>query len=123
MTHLFFTDPKTIQRLHDGPLRAYIDTYAAGLHSQGCTGQFAHNQIRLVADLSRWLRRQGLAAKDLNPQRTHSYLSYRKRLLRPHRGDASALVRLLRVLREAGVVNNQTPPTAGDPLLQFLKSL
>jgi site-specific recombinase XerD len=115
MTHLFFTDPKTVQRLHDGPLRAYIDAYAARLQSQGYTGQCARNQIRLVADLSRWLRKQGLAAKDLNPQRTQRYLSYRKRRLRPHHGDASALVKLLGLLREAGVVNDQTPPAAVSP--------
>jgi site-specific recombinase XerD len=112
MTHLFFTDPKIIQRMHDGPLGAYIDAYAALLQSQGYTGQSARNQIRLVADLSRWLQGQGLAAKDLNPQRTHRYLSYRKRLLRPHRGDASALVKLLGLLRQTGVINDQTPPKA-----------
>jgi site-specific recombinase XerD len=115
MTHLFFTDPKTIQRLHDGPLKTHIDAYAALLQSQGYTGQSARSQIRLVADLSRWLRGQGLATKDLNPQRTHRYLSYRKRLLRPHRGDASALVKLLGLLREAGVVNDQTPAAAVSP--------
>lgn len=115
MTHLFFTDPKTIQRLYDGPLKAHIDAYAALLQSQGYTGQSARSQIRLVADLSRWLRGQGLATKDLNPQRTHRYLSYRKRLLRPRRGDASALVKLLGLLREAGVVNDQTPAAAVSP--------
>jgi hypothetical protein len=69
----------------------------------------------LVADLSRWLRKQGLAAKDLNPQRTQRYLSYRKRRLRPHHGDASALVKLLGLLREAGLVNDLTPPAAVSP--------
>lgn len=115
MTHLFFTDPKTIQRMHDGPLRAYIDPYAAFLQSQGYTGQSARNQIRLVADLSRWLGKLGLAAKDLNPQRIHSYLRYRKRLLRPHRGDASALVKLLGLLRQTAVINQPTPPTTVSP--------
>jgi len=64
MTHLFFTDPKTVQRLHDGPLRAYIDAYAARLQSQGYTGQCARNQIRLVADLSR----AGFASKAWQPR-------------------------------------------------------
>ena len=112
MTHLFFTDPKVIQCLHQGPLGSYVDAYASLLESQGYSRESARNQIRLVADLSRWLHGKGLAAKDLNPQRTHSYLSYRKQHLRPHRGDASALVKLLGLLREADVVNDQTPPTA-----------
>ena len=110
MTHLFFTDPKINHRMHDGPLGAYIDAHAALLQSQGYTGQSARNQIRLVADLSRWLHRKGVAASDLNAQRVQSYLSYRMRHLRPHRGDASALTKLLRLLRETGVVNNEMSP-------------
>ncbi len=114
MTHLFFTDPKTIQRLHEGPLGIHIDAYAALLLRHGYRRQSACNQIRLVADLSRWFHRKGVAASDLNAQRVQSYLSYRKRHLRPHRGDASALAKLLCLLRETGVVNSEMSPTVSE---------
>jgi site-specific recombinase XerD len=114
MTNHFFKDPKTVRRLQEGPLGAYIDAYAALLKGQGYSWQSTRIQIRLAADLSRWLDRKGLAANDLNPQRVDGYLRCRKRHLRPHRGDASALKKLLGRLRETGVINDKAPSLVGS---------
>ena len=107
MTDHFFRDFQTAPHLHEGPLSVYVDDFAALLQEQGYSPQSARMQTRLVADLSRWLRRQGLAANDLNPQRLKTYLKYRKHHLRPNRGDASALQKLMRLLRERGVVGQE----------------
>lgn len=109
MTILFFTDPHTLHRLHEGPLGAYVDAYAALLQDQGYARQSARHQLQLVADLGRWLQRKGLGAKDLTPQRIARYARYHRCHFRSHRDEASTLRRLLRLLRERGVVEDAAP--------------
>jgi site-specific recombinase XerD len=113
MTDHFFRRSQTVQRLHQGPLGVYIDAFATRLQEQGYSSQSACTQTRLVADLSCWLRRRGLAAQDLNPQRLKMYLRYRARHFRPKRGDPSALQKLLQLLREKGVVSQERPRPSG----------
>ena len=107
MTDNFFRDFRTAPHLHDGPLGVYIDDFATLLQEQGYSAQSARVQTRLVADLSRWLKRKGLGASDLSPQRFKCYLRYRKHHLRPSRSDGSALRKLNRLLREKGVVGQE----------------
>lgn len=107
MTDHFFRDFRTTPHLHDGPLGVYVDDFAALLQEQGYSAQSARVQTRLVADISRWLQRKGLGANDLSPQRFKSYLKYRKHHLRPNRGDASALQKLISLLRERGIVSQE----------------
>ena len=115
MTDHFFRDFQTAPRLHEGPLGVYVDAFAALLQEQGYSPQSARMQTRLVADFSRWLRRQGLAANDLSPQKLEAYLKYRKHHLRPKRGDASALQRVLSLLRAEGVVDQERPRSVKGP--------
>jgi len=118
MTNQFFTHPKTLQRLHEGPLGAHIDAYAALLYEQGYGWQGGRRQIRLVADLGSWLGRHNLTVDDLSPQRLQAYLRCRRRHLRPHPCDSSALGRLLHLLREKGVVAQDLPFSAPDDPLR-----
>jgi site-specific recombinase XerD len=118
MTNQFFKHPKTLQRLHEGPLGAHIDAYAALLHEQGYGWQGGRRQIRLVADLGSWLTRHNLTVSDLSPQYVQAYLRYRRRHLRPHPIDSSALKRLLHLLREKGVVAQDPPVSDPDDPLQ-----
>src|ERR1700730_10320000 len=111
MTNQFFKHSKTIQRIHKGPLGAYVDDYAALLYEQGYGLQGARRRIRLMAVLSRWLERKGLDAKDVNRQRVESYLRYRRRHRRPHCSDSSALRKLLGLLSEKEIfVGVEKPP-------------
>lgn len=109
MTIPFFTNPHTLHRLHEGPLGAYVDAYAALLQDQGYSRQSARHQLQLLAELGRWLQRKGLGAKDLTPHRIARYARYHKRHFRSHRDEASTLRRLLRLLRERGVVQDVAP--------------
>lgn len=69
-----------------------------------------------MANLGCWLGRHKLTADDLSLQRLQAYLRYRRRHLRPHPSDSSALEKLLRLLREKGVVTQDPPFPAPDPI-------
>ena len=49
---LIFKNPRTFQRMHEGPLGLYIDSYAAEMREQGYCAGAMESQIRLVADFS-----------------------------------------------------------------------
>ena len=111
MIKRFFTNPDTIQRMHEGPLGHYIDDYVALLDEQGYSRQSACSQTRLVADLSRWLHRQGFEANDINEQTIDMFLRDREQHLRLRRGDRYTLNKLLDHLRKMGIVEDKLPPT------------
>jgi hypothetical protein len=105
MVQHFFLDPRTIRRLQEGPLGAYIDGLAAQLQAQGYAWQSARVQLRIVAELSRWLQRQGRSATDLSPSTVQAYLRYRRRRgLAFYPGAAAACEHCLRLLRDRGIV-------------------
>jgi len=116
MVNLFFVDPRAVRRVHDGPLGAYIDGFAAWLSERGYARQTAKVQIRLVAELSRWLRRQGLGVRNLDEQSVAKFLRHKRRYGRLHRGNAATLRTLLCRLRTAGVISAATPPNDSGSL-------
>lgn len=111
----FFAFPLTLQRLREGPLGFLIDDYTSLLHQQGYSRQSACFQIRLLADLSRWLRQRSLRAEDINPQIIDRYLLYRKRRFRSRRSDRATVNKLLLMLHERGIVHHKTSPTIYTP--------
>src|SRR4030042_4553640 len=94
-TNAFFALPKTLGRLHEGPLGIHIDAYASRLGEQGFPAERARDKIRLICDFSTWLGRQGLGANDVDPQTVNRYLKNRKCHIHPGRGASSALQELL----------------------------
>ena len=48
-----FKSPRIFQRMHDGPLGSYVESYAAEMREQGYCAGAMESQIRLVADFSR----------------------------------------------------------------------
>lgn len=117
MVHQFFSFPQTQERMHEGPLGCYVDEFAALLHKQGYSRNYAGLQIRLVADFSRWLHQHGLRASDLTRQSIVRYLQYRQRQECSLRSDQSTLNRLLNLLREKGI-SRQEPFTVVKSVLQ-----
>ena len=111
MIKLFFSNPKTIQRMYEGPLGHYIDGYAALLDEQGYSKQSACSQTRLVNDLSIWLHQQAFEANDINEQTIDMFLRDREQHLRLKRGERYTLNRLLDHLRKMGIVEDKVPPT------------
>src|SRR2546430_887568 len=115
-TEAFFTFRSTIDRMHQGPLGPYIDSYAARFKEQGYTEESACAQIRCVADFSRWLKRQGFAADDVDEQALTRFLKHRQRHRHLTRSDASALKKLLTLLREQHITRPQAASCDTDPL-------
>jgi site-specific recombinase XerD len=107
----FVFGPKTLSRLHEGALGLYIDPYLELLHEQGFAQESAEQQIRLVADFSRWLDKNGYRAEDVNPEKLDPFLKCRYRHHRPIGGASAALRRLIDLLSRMGVISPQTQPT------------
>ncbi len=64
-----FKNPRIFQRMHDGPLGSYVESYAAEMREQGyCTGAM-ESQIRLVADFSRWMMKTQISPQELTADR------------------------------------------------------
>lgn len=118
MTHHFFRDPRTVQRLHEGPLGPYIDAFAAEMHAEGYAQQTAELQIRLVADFSHWLATRRIPAPEITANHFPSYLRSRAQYRRPGRSDRAGLKRLWNLLHRQGVVPDPSvpAPTPADQL-------
>jgi len=120
--HLIFKDPETLQRMREGPLGPYVDSYAADMHQQGYTSPTAEAQIRLVVtDFSRWLAKRQIAPSKLTTDHCQSYLRIRARHRRPKSDDHAALKRLLNLLLRRGVIPEPSLPAA-TPADQLQKS-
>jgi hypothetical protein len=63
-----FTFSKTIERLRQGPLSEHLDAYAAGVAEQGYAHHSIRQQIVVIADFSRWLKRQQIDVQALNSE-------------------------------------------------------
>src|ERR1700722_10734693 len=81
--NLIFQDPKTRQRMHEGPLGQYVDSYAAEMCEQGYCKAAAKSQIRLVADFSRWMAKKQITPQQITTNRFKIYLRFRVQHRRP----------------------------------------
>src|SRR5215469_4166818 len=68
------------------------------------------DKIRLIADLSSWLQRKGLGAKDIDPQILRRYLKDCKEYMHPDRGVSSTVQELLGMLCEEGIARKECSP-------------
>lgn len=110
--NLFFKNPETLLRMHEGSLGKYIDCYAVELRAEGYAQQSAELQIRLVADFSQWLAKRRISAAQITAEHFQTYLRSRARYRRPRRGDLAALKRLLNLLLRQEVIPEASLPVA-----------
>jgi site-specific recombinase XerD len=104
-----FTFSKTIERLRQGPLSEYLDTYAATVAAQGYGRHSIREQIVVIAGFSRWLKQKQIDVQALDSEVVDRFLRLRRRQLRLRGGDAKALQRLLTMLRQKGAVKPHRP--------------
>jgi integrase/recombinase XerD len=97
-------DQVVLSRAPEGPLAAHLDAFAQSLSAQGYSLDSMHRQVLLAACFSHWLRRQGVAVRQIRSDHPPRYLRVRHRRVRPARGDAAALSHLLDFLRGDGVI-------------------
>lgn len=110
--NFIFKNPRIFQRMHEGPLGSYIDSYAAEMREQGYCAGAMESQIRLVADFSRWMMKSQIIPQKITTQCCKTYLRCRARRLHPKRDDWAALNRLYSLLLRQRIIVEPSPPTA-----------
>lgn len=115
MTSPLFTFASTVRRMHEGPLGPFVDGFAAFLQERGDAWYTAQYQIRLVADLSRWLGRRGFGVRRLNRGTADKFLHDRRRKLYIRPGDRFCLRLFLDHLVRVGAVPPEPPETTREP--------
>ena len=108
------------QRGQRNPLLVQVLPFADSLTENGYAATTIQSKLVLLIDLGEWLRRRGLAVKDLDERRIETFItdSRRNGLLR--RGDRTTLRQLLDHLREHHVVQRVTPTCDVSPLAAIL---
>src|SRR5687768_6388698 len=91
-----------------GPLTRYFEGFSAELTAHGYTDLSLANQLRLMADLSRWLQSAGLREDEIDHDDVTRFLAKRRRTHTQFFTER-ALAPLLRYLKDAGVVSVVAP--------------
>jgi site-specific recombinase XerD len=104
MVSRFYSWPCTIRFLRSGPLGPHIDACAGWLAEQGYACATARYKLRMVACLSRWLRRRHVRVEDLDEQRTAEFVRHKFPGSAPHYGNSTTFRNLLAWLRVAKII-------------------
>ena len=113
-TSTIFKSSSAVRRLREGPLGIHIDTYAALLGEHGYSRSSTYVHLHIVADLSRWLKRQRLDVDDVDERTVARYLQSRRHFVNGYRGASSIPSKFLGMLRDQGMVNHRSMPVAVD---------
>ena len=113
-TSSFFKFHRVIRRLHEGPLGVHIDAYAALLQEQGYKRPSACVHLQIVADLSRWMQRRELDVNDIDAETLKRYLHCRRHYVGRYRGASAAPYKILGMLRDRGIVEQEKRPVSVD---------
>ena len=92
-----------------GPLVPYVDGFRTELAAYGYTDLSAANQLRLMADLSRWLDKTGLAVEQVDREVVGRFLAKRQRT-HTQFNTGRAIKLLLRYLEDIGIVVLEPAP-------------
>jgi site-specific recombinase XerD len=111
------TDPGTVDALTRGPLSSHL-TVAERLHDGGYAIQSGQLQLRMLGDFNIWLDRKRLGADEVDSSVLERYIRSRAKAGKLREGDAAALKRMLRMLRDGQAEAPSAPPTAGQFVLE-----
>jgi integrase/recombinase XerD len=106
-------DRVVLSRAAEGPLAAYLGTFAESLGEQGYAQPCIHRQVMLAACFSQWLKQKGVPRHHITSEHPARYLRLRHRRRRPIRKDFGALANFIKCLRREQVipdVKNSTRP-------------
>lgn len=92
-------DVVVLSRPPEGPLAAYIASFARSLSEQGYSEGSRKQQVRIASGFSRWLEQTGVGMRTICVDYAIRYLRYRARHVRPRRGDRAALRHLIDFLQ------------------------
>jgi hypothetical protein len=91
-----------------GPLASSESLLCAELANLGYAATSVHEAVRTLARLSDWMAQQDMATADLTPAAVEAFVATRRAVCLPETGARGPLPVVLRVLRRAGVVPDQT---------------
>lgn len=109
-TVTYFAAPKTLGRIHQGPLGPYVDDFASWLQQQGYPRSTGRGIVRAVASWSRWLYGRQVASEDVDAELLGRYLAHSARAGTGDRDDRLALHKMLTWLQKTGVVRVASRP-------------
>ena len=102
---------------HGGdPFAPHLDSFVAALGERGYSSSTVRERLRLLGDLARWLRRQGLALPHLKEQVADQFLEGRRGEGRLRSGDPSTVRHFLEHLRQRGAIRSPEPAADVSPL-------
>ena len=93
-----------LSRPPEGPLAAYIVSFAKSQGEQGYSLGSLKQQVRIAAGFSRWLQQKQVNLHSICSDHSVQYLRYRARHVRPCLGDVVALRHLLDFLHRDDVI-------------------
>ncbi len=108
------------QRGQRNPLLVHVLPFADSLTESGYAATTIQSKLGLLIDLGEWLRRRGLAVKDLDERRIETFITDRRRNGLLRRGDRTTVRQLLNHLREHHVVQRVTQTGDVSPLAAIL---
>lgn len=98
-------DQMALMQTPEGPLVAFLSGFANYLATKGYAHSTIHRWIRLVADLSKWLKKEAIPLSAMTAEYSTLYLQHSARRHAPDLGDRSALRNLMEYLRTEEVVS------------------
>jgi site-specific recombinase XerD len=110
----FDPKPEELRRLQVGPLSLHVEGFAALLCQLGYCRNNGWQKMRLIADLSRWLKRKRISLRLLEEARTDSFLQARWKRVSEKSGDQITMSQLLQHLRQSGVIPVPGPTLRND---------
>ncbi len=114
MINQFYSNPRALQRVHEGPLGPYMDMFATYLHEKGYAQFTGHSQIRVIAKLSKWLEQRKLQIGDLDEKKIDEFILSRKHSGPLRHGEVAALYRSLEQLRRVGAIRAPAPAKVAE---------
>jgi site-specific recombinase XerD len=116
MLESYFQNLVTVNRLPD-PLVFQLRRFTSSLIEQGYADETVRWKVKLVTDLGRWVKRNGVAVADLDEPLVEAFL---KRKHRERRGNSRTLQQFLDHLRRQNVVPARNLPCDRSPLARLL---
>ena len=107
-------DQVVLSKALEGPLAAYLGSFAEFVSAQGYSLSSIHRQALLSSGFSRWLKQKRVALRSIRTEHIGRYLRYRARRVKLRPGDAAALRHLIEFLRRESLIPAETvvvPPS------------
>jgi site-specific recombinase XerD len=112
----YFAAPKTLRRIHQGPLGPYVEGFANWLQEQHYSRSSGQTFVRAVANWSRWLHGRCVTSEDIDAELLDRYFTYGVRAGTVGQDDRRGLQKMLAWLQKTGVVPATSPAA---PLGQY----